>query len=158
MARARAVAEIEALPEADRLDGVPHPRETQTLFGHKAAERTLAEALASGRMHHGWLLAGRDGIGKATLAYRFARAALASPDERDPTSESLVVSDDTIASHQVRALSIRDCLSSVEPSTSKRSASPPQSLSTQCDACARFWHIVRPKTPGASSSLIKQTN
>ncbi len=105
MARASAATEIETLPEADRLEGVPHPRETQTLFGHEAAERSLAEALASGRMHHGWLLAGRDGIGKATLAYRFARAALANPDERNPTSESLVVSDDTIASHQVRALS-----------------------------------------------------
>ncbi len=105
MARAPAVAEIEALPEADRLEGVPHPRDTQTLFGHESAERTLAEALASGRMHHGWLLAGRDGIGKATLAYRFARAALAKLDERDPKGHSLTVSDDTIASHQVRALS-----------------------------------------------------
>jgi len=105
MARAPAVAEVEALPEADRLEGVPHPRETHTLFGHEAAERTLAEAIASGRMHHGWLLAGRDGIGKATLAYRFARAALANPDERDPKGQSLAVSHDTIASHQVRALS-----------------------------------------------------
>lgn len=105
MARAPAVTQIESLPEADRLDGVLHPRETQTLFGHEEAERTLAEALSSGRMHHGWLLAGRDGIGKATLAYRFARAALAGPDERDPKGQSLAVSDDTVASHQVRALS-----------------------------------------------------
>jgi len=105
MARARATTDSEALPEIDRLEGVPHPRETQTLFGHEMAERTLAEALGSGRMHHGWLLTGRDGIGKATLAYRFARAALAHPDERDPKCQSLTISDNTIASHQVRSLS-----------------------------------------------------
>ena len=68
---------IEAVPEADRLEGVPHPRATAKLYGHEAAERTLAEGLASGRMHHGWLIAGPDGIGKATLAYRFARFVLA---------------------------------------------------------------------------------
>jgi DNA polymerase III subunit delta' len=37
MARAPALQEIEAPPEADRLDGFPHPRETRELFGHEAA-------------------------------------------------------------------------------------------------------------------------
>jgi len=37
----------------------------------------LAEAMDSGRMHHAWLLTGPSGIGKATLAYRFARHLLA---------------------------------------------------------------------------------
>lgn len=105
MARAPATAEIEAPPEADRLEGLPHPRETKKLFGHATAERTLAEALSRGRMHHGWLIGGRQGIGKATLAYRFARAALAHPGERDPSGASLDVSDDTSAARQVRALS-----------------------------------------------------
>ena len=73
MARAPAVQEIEDLPEIDRLDGFPHPRATQRLYGHEAAERTLAEAFESDRLHHGWLIAGAEGIGKATLAYRFAR-------------------------------------------------------------------------------------
>ena len=61
MARAPAVQEIEALPEADRLEGFPHPRETRALFGHEAAERELAQAFAGGRMHHAWLLAGPRG-------------------------------------------------------------------------------------------------
>ena len=52
-------------------------------YGHAEAERMLAEALASGRTHHAWLLTGPQGIGKATLAYRFARAALAAAEERD---------------------------------------------------------------------------
>jgi len=105
MARAPAAAAIEVLPEADRLEGTPHPRETSALFGHEAAERTLAEGLKSGRIHHAWLLTGREGIGKATLAYRFARAALARPEERDPRGLSLAVGEDTSASRQVRALS-----------------------------------------------------
>ena len=52
MARRAAVAEIEALPEIDRLEGFPHPRETRELFGHTAAERELAASFAADRMHH----------------------------------------------------------------------------------------------------------
>jgi DNA polymerase-3 subunit delta' len=65
----------------------------------------LAEALGSGRMHHAWLIAGPKGLGKATLAYRFARAALAAPEERDRSGHSLAVADTTSAARQVRALS-----------------------------------------------------
>ncbi|HYD98611.1 MAG TPA: DNA polymerase III subunit delta' [Alphaproteobacteria bacterium] len=57
-------------------EGVPTPRETADLLEHKAAEATLAAAWDSGRLHHAWLLAGPPGIGKATLAYRFARHVL----------------------------------------------------------------------------------
>ena len=92
MARAPALQEIEELPEADRLEGFPHPRETRLLFGHADAERALAQSFASGRLHHGWMIAGREGIGKATLAYRFARFLLAKPEERDPAHTTLHVS------------------------------------------------------------------
>lgn len=105
MARAPATAEIVELPESDRLEGFPHPRETKTLYGHGEAERMLAQALDGGRIHHGWLLAGPKGIGKATLAYRFARSALAAPNERLHPAETLDVGDETSASRQVRALS-----------------------------------------------------
>ena len=105
MARAPAVQEAENLPEADRLDGAPHPRMTAKMYGHRAVEQTLAEGLASGRMHHGWLLSGPEGIGKATLAYRFARAALSHAGERDSAGKSLSVSSETSGSRQVCALS-----------------------------------------------------
>jgi DNA polymerase-3 subunit delta' len=104
MARAPAVQEIEELPEADRLDSFPHPRATARLFGQETAERALAEAFASGRMHHAWLLSGPEGIGKATLAYRFTRHVLASPETRNP-SGSLDVPVEGSAARQVRALS-----------------------------------------------------
>jgi DNA polymerase-3 subunit delta' len=105
MARAPAVREIEELPEADRLGDYPHPRMTRALFGHEVAERNLAEAFASGRLHHGWLLTGPEGIGKATLAYRFACHVLARPGERDPAAQRLAIDPDTAAARQVRALS-----------------------------------------------------
>ncbi len=53
------------------------PRDNSSLFGHAAAERALRGAFDAGRLHHAWLLTGPEGIGKATLAYRFARALLA---------------------------------------------------------------------------------
>jgi DNA polymerase-3 subunit delta' len=52
------------------------PRKTTELLGHEAAERTLLDSWNSGRMPHAWLISGRHGIGKATLAYRMARFVL----------------------------------------------------------------------------------
>jgi DNA polymerase-3 subunit delta' len=105
MARGPAIQETEPIPEVDRLEGVPHPRATPKLFGHEAAEQSLAEGFAAGRMHHGWLIAGAEGIGKATLAYRFARHVLAAPGERDPAHRSLDISAETTAARQVLAMS-----------------------------------------------------
>ena len=105
MARAAVVQDFEPLPEADRLDGVPHPRFTAKLYGHLDAEAALATGLVSGKLHHGWLISGPAGIGKATLAWRFARAALSAADERDRAGRSLAVSSQTSGSRQVRALS-----------------------------------------------------
>jgi DNA polymerase-3 subunit delta' len=61
---------------------VPHPRETFALFGHAEAERALLDEYRSGRIAHAWLIGGPAGIGKATLAYRMARFALAHPDPK----------------------------------------------------------------------------
>jgi len=69
--------------EADRLDGAPHPREAVRLFGQEAAEAAFLEAWRSGRMHHGWLLTGPPGVGKATLAWRCARFLLSRPGEAE---------------------------------------------------------------------------
>ncbi|MDF2233038.1 DNA polymerase III subunit delta' [Albimonas sp. CAU 1670] len=80
MARAPYVPENEPPPpEADRVEGAPHPRATLRLFGQEAAEQAFLDAWASGRMHHAWLLTGPRGVGKATLAWRMARALLAAP-------------------------------------------------------------------------------
>ncbi len=69
----------EQLPDPTQIPGAPHPRETETLFGQSQAEATFLDAMTSGRLHHGWLLTGPRGIGKATLAWRIAAALLAHP-------------------------------------------------------------------------------
>ena len=61
----------------DRDDWPTPPRKTAELFGHEDAERVLLSAWRSGRLPHAWLIAGPEGIGKATLAFRFARFVLA---------------------------------------------------------------------------------
>lgn len=66
--------------EADWIEGLPLPREQTALVGHDAAAAILQDAYCSGRMHHGWLITGPKGIGKATLAFAFARFALSHPD------------------------------------------------------------------------------
>jgi DNA polymerase-3 subunit delta' len=65
------------LPEPDRVEGAPHPRETPRLFGQEAAEASFLAAHAAGRLHHAWLITGARGVGKATLAWRLARFLLA---------------------------------------------------------------------------------
>lgn len=106
MARAPAFQEIETFPEADRLEGFPHPRETETLVGHRAVEEQIAAVFQNGRAHHAWLLTGAEGIGKATLAYKIARYALAAPSERGASKgDPLSVPPGSVAGRQVRALS-----------------------------------------------------
>jgi len=103
---AAAGPETEALvPEADRVGDFPHPRETSSLSGHESAEEAFLKALGSGRLHHAWLLAGPQGIGKATLAYRFARFLLkhgSGPAAGE--ASSLDVSRDDPVFRQVAAL------------------------------------------------------
>src|SRR5512143_3102723 len=64
-------------PGLERYDWPPPPRVNWMLEGHEDAERTLRRAFEAGRLAHAWLIAGPRGIGKATLAYRFARFVLA---------------------------------------------------------------------------------
>ena len=63
----------------DPRDVAWHPRRRFVLYGHAAAEERLLHAHQSGKLHHAWLFSGPQGIGKATLAYRFARFLLAAP-------------------------------------------------------------------------------
>ena len=71
-------------PASDQVAGAPHPRETSQLFGQDRAEATFLQAHTAGRLHHGWLLTGPRGIGKATLAWRIARFLLSTPIDDGP--------------------------------------------------------------------------
>lgn len=81
------------MTETDPQAETPAPISNPDLFGHDAAVRTLSHAFSAGRLHHAWLISGPRGIGKATLAYRFARYVLANP----PSDGSLFGADLTPA-------------------------------------------------------------
>lgn len=55
---------------------IPRPQDHHQLVGHEAVASMLERAAQKGQLPHGWLFTGPKGIGKATLAYRFARMML----------------------------------------------------------------------------------
>ncbi|HEY0213890.1 MAG TPA: DNA polymerase III subunit delta' [Paenirhodobacter sp.] len=67
------------LPDPTAIEGAPHPRDTAHLFGQARAEADFLDAFNTGRLHHGWMLTGPRGVGKATLAWRIARFLLTRP-------------------------------------------------------------------------------
>jgi len=96
--------------EPDRIDGAPHPRETAKLFGQDAAQADFLQAFGSDRLHHGWLITGPRGVGKATLAWQIARFLLATPisDEAGlfgaaPPPTDLAIADDHPVSRRIMA-------------------------------------------------------
>jgi DNA polymerase III subunit delta' len=69
---------VEAPPEG--AAAVPAPRANPDLAGHGYAECELRRLVEAGRLPHAILLSGPRGVGKATLAFRFARFLLATAD------------------------------------------------------------------------------
>lgn len=103
------MAEPASLPEPDRIEGAPHPRETAHIFGHAEAQAEFLDAFRSGRMHHGWLITGPKGIGKATLSWALARFLLATPEGDGgmfaaPPPTSLAIPEDHPVSRRMRAM------------------------------------------------------
>jgi len=100
--------------ELEKLEwpyGWPPPWRNDRLVGHDQAEKTLLAAQQSGRLHHAWLMTGPRGIGKATLAWRFARFLLAGQDQGglfDGGPENLDVSSDAPGRHLIDARSHPD--------------------------------------------------
>ncbi len=77
MARGKTAADPAEMEKLEWPYAWPPPWRSERLVGHEAAERAMLAAQQSGKLHHAWLLTGPRGIGKATLAWRFARFMLA---------------------------------------------------------------------------------
>jgi DNA polymerase-3 subunit delta' len=89
------------------------PNETAALFGHADAEQALLTSYQSGRVPHAWLIGGAPGIGKATLAYRFARFVLAYSDPGAPqvqNATSLAVDPEHPVARRIAAKAQGDLL------------------------------------------------
>lgn len=59
------------------MEELPRPEERADQIGRTELEASLRETLRRGALSHGWIISGGVGAGKATLAYRLARAVLA---------------------------------------------------------------------------------
>ncbi|WP_029355966.1 DNA polymerase III subunit delta' [Bosea sp. 117] len=97
-------------PEADRLEGTPHPRDREVLYGHHTAEAMVREAWDAGRLPHALLIGGPQGVGKATFAYRVARFVLAGQHARYDQDDPINVPKDHPVFRQVAAQSHPDML------------------------------------------------
>jgi DNA polymerase III subunit delta' len=103
------------MTNATDIDGLRPPRASHLLLGHEGAEALLAREARSGRLHHAWLLSGPEGIGKATLAFRFARFLLSGAPSRQPLgllggADDLSVSPDDAVCGRIAAGSHLDLL------------------------------------------------
>lgn len=100
----------EAPAEPDRAPGAPHPRHTPRLIGQDGAQANFLDAFNSGRLHHGWLITGPRGVGKATLAWAIARFLIANPPDEggmftaEPAT-SLEIDPAHPVAHRIDALS-----------------------------------------------------
>jgi len=99
-------------PDPTQVEGAPHPRETERLYGQGRAEADFLDAFTSGRLHHGWMLTGPRGVGKATLAWRIARFLLTQPEDdggglfgAPPPPETLDSDPDAPVSRRIAASS-----------------------------------------------------
>ena len=81
---------------SDQIEGYPHPKETKNLFGHEHPEQEFISCFKSGKLHHGWLITGPKGIGKATFAWRITKFLLTQPIDSLETNELFDNSDENL--------------------------------------------------------------
>lgn len=83
------------MPEVDINNLIP--RNNAYLLGFEAEEKFLLDAWKNNTLHNSWLISGIEGIGKATLVYKFARFILNADYSKKDSYNSLDVSENTAA-------------------------------------------------------------
>ena len=69
------------------------PKNNLFLLGQEKAEQILLESWKNNSMHNSWLFCGPAGIGKATLAYRFAKFLLAADENKKENYTNIELSE-----------------------------------------------------------------
>ncbi len=78
-----------------------NPKNNNYLLGQTKAEDMFLQAWKSENLHHAWILSGRKGVGKATLAFRIARFMLWANIEQKEQYNSLNVPENSPIFKQV---------------------------------------------------------
>ena len=77
---------------SDNEDCDISPKKNTFLMGHEEAEEFLKNSWLNSQLHNSILISGTEGIGKATLAYKFAKYIL-SKNESAVDSDSLIINN-----------------------------------------------------------------
>ena len=141
----RKSAETSTSEEAGAPDPL-HPRLTDTLCGHEAAEDLFLSAFNGGLLHHAWLLTGERGIGKATFAYRAARFLLSRDQAAPVQASSLTIP----ASHPVA----RQIAAGAHPSLFVLGSDAEGSASIGVDAVRKLRAFLGLTSPGGWRAMI----
>jgi DNA polymerase-3 subunit delta' len=99
----------------DVLDGAVAPAENPVLYGHAEAQAFLAASYRSGKGHHAILIEGPEGIGKATLAFRFANHVLSHPEPAEAPAQMADPDPNAVTSRQIAAGSSHNVLHLTRP-------------------------------------------
>lgn len=73
------------------------PKDNFYLVGHEKEENIFFDAWKNNKLHNSWIISGVEGIGKATLAYKFARFLLAN----NPDASNLDINQSNQVFHLV---------------------------------------------------------
>ncbi|ALE03779.1 DNA polymerase III subunit delta' [Bartonella ancashensis] len=86
------MSDMSFLHQHDDIDGILSPSKNNVLIGHKNARHFLTKIRQEKRLYHALLFEGRQGIGKATLAFHFAWNLLSSKENEflQPSYDSTV--------------------------------------------------------------------
>lgn len=138
------------------------PATTPRLHGHPDAERAFLDALSAGRMPHAWLLAGLEGIGKASFAHLAARAILSGThalthDEANPIHRRIAEGNETALT--VLARSINEKTGKLRASISVEEVRDLKRAMTMAPA-EGCWRVVivdaaEDLNPSAANALLK---
>ena len=145
----RKSSETKSGSETGEAEGLAlHPRFTEMLSGHAAAEKTFLRAFNAGALHHAWLVTGERGIGKATFAYRAARFLLS----RDAASAGPAQTLDVPASHPA----VRQIAAGAHPSLFVLGGAPGAASATSIgvDEVRKLRSFLSLTSPGGWRAMI----
>ncbi len=85
-----------------------NPKNNFFLLGQEEAEKALLDAYNANKLHNSWLISGVKGIGKSTLAYRFARFLLNERQRKSFPAASLATDPNSAANRLISSCSHPD--------------------------------------------------
>ncbi len=134
----------------DSIPGFAAPSLAEVVFGHEEQSQFLASAYRSGKLHHALLFDGAPGIGKASLAFLFARHIIANPDWSN-APQLLDKNPDSGLAHQIAMGSHNQVLVLTRPVDAKTGKFKTQ---VTIDETRRINHFLSLTVPGNGQKIV----